>query len=89
MALTVIAPAYGGPEVLALVDEPVAAPGPGQARIEVRAAGVNPVDYKSYSGRMGADPARLPLRLGSEAAGVITAVGDGADRPGRAARGGR
>ena len=81
MALTVIAPAYGGPEVLSLVDEPVAAPGPGQARIEVRAAGVNPIDYKSYSGRMGADPARLPLRLGSEAAGVITAVGDGAAGP--------
>ncbi len=81
MALTVIAPAYGGPEVLALVDEPVAEPGPGQARIEVRAAGVNPVDYKSYSGRMGADPARLPLRLGSEAAGVITAVGAGAAGP--------
>jgi len=81
MALTVIAPAYGGPEVLALVDEPVAEPGPGQARIEVRAAGVNPVDYKSYSGRMGADPARLPLRPGSEAAGVITAVGAGAAGP--------
>jgi NADPH2:quinone reductase len=81
MALTVIAPAYGGPEVLALVDEPVAEPGPGQARVEVRAAGVNPVDYKSYSGRMGADPARLPLRPGSEAAGVITAVGAGAAGP--------
>ncbi|MGH3393836.1 MAG: quinone oxidoreductase family protein [Streptosporangiaceae bacterium] len=81
MALTVIAPAYGGPEVLALADEPVAEPGPGQARIEVRAAGVNPVDYKSYSGRMGADPARLPLHLGSEAAGVITAVGAGAAGP--------
>lgn len=81
MALTVIAPAYGGPEVLALVDEPVAGPGPGQARIQVRAAGVNPVDYKSYSGRMGADPARLPLHLGSEAAGVITAVGAGAAGP--------
>jgi NADPH:quinone reductase len=81
MALTVIAPAYGGPEVLSLVDEPVTEPGPGQARIEVRAAGVNPIDYKSYSGRMGADPARLPLHLGSEAAGVIAAIGDGAAGP--------
>jgi NADPH:quinone reductase-like Zn-dependent oxidoreductase len=59
----------------------VAEPGPGQARIEVRAAGVNPVDYKVYSGRMGADPARLPLRLGSEASGVVTAVGEGALGP--------
>jgi NADPH:quinone reductase-like Zn-dependent oxidoreductase len=81
MALTVLATAYGGPEVLSVVDEPVAEPGPGQARIEVRAAGVNPVDYKVYSGRMGADPARLPLRLGSEASGVVTAVGEGALGP--------
>lgn len=81
MALTVLATAYGGPEVLSVVDEPVGEPGPGQARIEVRAAGVNPVDYKVYSGRMGADPARLPLRLGSEASGVVTAVGEGAVGP--------
>ena len=81
MALTVIAPAYGGPEVLSVVDEPVAEPGPGQACIEVRAAGVNPIDYKSYSGKYGADPARLPLRLGSEAAGVVTAAGEGAAGP--------
>jgi NADPH:quinone reductase len=81
MALTVIATAYGGPEVLKVADEPVAEPGPGQARIEVRAAGVNPVDFKSYSGNMGADPARLPLRVGSEASGLVTAVGEGAAGP--------
>jgi NADPH:quinone reductase-like Zn-dependent oxidoreductase len=33
------------------------------------------VDVKSYSGAFGADPARLPIRLGAEAAGVVTAVG--------------
>jgi len=81
MALTVIATAYGGPEVLKVADEPVAEPGPGQARIDVRAAGVNPIDYKSYSGQFGADPARLPLHLGSEASGVVTAVGEGAAGP--------
>jgi NADPH:quinone reductase-like Zn-dependent oxidoreductase len=75
VALVVIAAAYGGPEVLSVVDEPVSDPGPGEARIEVRAAGVNPVDVKSYSGAFGADPARLPIRLGAEAAGVVTAVG--------------
>jgi NADPH:quinone reductase-like Zn-dependent oxidoreductase len=58
-----------------VVDEPAGEPGPGEARIEVRAAGVNPVDYKVYSGAFGRDPASLPLRLGSEAAGVITQVG--------------
>ncbi len=46
MPTVVIATAYGGPEVLSVIDEPAGEPGPGQARISVRAAGVNPVDYK-------------------------------------------
>jgi len=41
MPSVVIAPAYGGPEVLSVADEPVADPGPGEARIQVRAAGVS------------------------------------------------
>jgi NADPH:quinone reductase-like Zn-dependent oxidoreductase len=77
----VIATAFGGPEVLSVVQEPSREPGPGEARIEVRAAGVNPVDVKSYSGAFGADSARLPLRLGAEAAGVVTAVGPDAVGP--------
>src|SRR5436305_12313012 len=75
VALVVIAAGYGGPEVLSVVEEPVGEPAAGEARIEVRAAGVNPVDVKSYSGAFGNDPARLPIRLGAEAAGVVTAVG--------------
>jgi NADPH:quinone reductase len=81
MPSVVIAPAFGGPEVLSVVEEPAAEPGPGQARITVRAAGVNPVDYKAYSGAFGADPARLPVRPGSEAAGVVNAVGPDAVGP--------
>jgi NADPH:quinone reductase len=81
MASVVIAAAYGGPEVLSVIDEPAGEPGPGEARIEVRAAGVNPVDYKVYSGAFGRDPASLPLRLGSEAAGVITQLGPDAVGP--------
>ena len=81
MPAVVIAPAYGGPEVLSVVDQPVPDPGPGEARIEVRAAGVNPVDPKAYSGAFGADPDRLPIRLGSEAAGVVTAAGPDAVGP--------
>jgi hypothetical protein len=61
MPSVVIADAFGGPEVLSVVQEPTAEPGPGQARIAVRAAGVNPVDYKAYSGAFGTDPARLPV----------------------------
>ena len=78
VAATVIATAFGGPEVLAVVDTPVRDPGPGEVLLQVRAAGTNPVDYKMYSGTFGGHPAQLPIRLGLEAAGVITAVGDGA-----------
>ncbi|HYB87182.1 MAG TPA: NADP-dependent oxidoreductase [Streptosporangiaceae bacterium] len=81
MPSVVIATAFGGPDVLTVAEEPLAEPGPGQARIAVRAAGVNPVDYKSYSGAFGADPGRLPIRLGSEAAGVVTATGQAAAGP--------
>jgi NADPH2:quinone reductase len=81
MPTVVIATAYGGPEVLSVIDEPAGEPGPGQARISVRAAGVNPVDYKLYSGQFGADPARLPVRLGFEASGVVSAVGADATGP--------
>jgi NADPH:quinone reductase len=71
----VLATAYGGPEVLTVADRPVSAPGPGEARVEVRAAGVNPADWKSYTGAFGTDPAQLPRRLGFEVSGVVTAVG--------------
>jgi NADPH:quinone reductase len=43
--------------------------------IDVRAAGTNPADYKIYSGAFSSDPSRLPLRVGMEAAGVVSAVG--------------
>ncbi|MFJ9903314.1 zinc-binding alcohol dehydrogenase family protein [Streptomyces sp. NPDC101152] len=76
-----MASAYGGPEVLSVIEVDVPEPGPGEVRVAVRAAGVNPFDYKVYSGAFGADPARLPLRLGGEAAGVVTAVGAGATGP--------
>ena len=81
MSLVALATAYGGPEVLTVTDETVGEPGPGEARIAVRAIGVNPIDYKSYSGAFGRDPSRLPLRLGSEAAGVVTAIGPDAAGP--------
>src|SRR5450755_2388188 len=81
MASVVIATAFGGPEVLSVADERAGEPGPGEARIEVRAAGVNPFDAKVYSGAFASDPARLPIRPGSEAAGVVTAVGPDAVGP--------
>lgn len=79
MATTVVATAYGGPRVLELTQVPDPAPGAREVVIEVRAAAVNPADLKSYSGAFGTDPARLPLRLGFEVAGVATEVGPGVD----------
>src|SRR3954452_15124795 len=67
---------YGGPEVLQVndVDEPE--PGPGQIRIAVRAAGVNPIDWKIRSGAMSQSmPLELPAIDAREAAGVVDAVG--------------
>src|SRR6202034_2576237 len=81
MSAVVVATAFGGPDVLEIANQAPGEPGPGEALIAVRAAGVNPVDYKVYSGAMGADPARLPMRLGSEAAGVVTLAGPGAVGP--------
>lgn len=82
MATIVVAREYGGPEVLALVEADLPAPGAEEVRIEVRAAGVNPGDVKLREGLFGR-PA-LPLRLGSEVAGVVAEVGSGVEglRPG-------
>ena len=66
---------FGGPEVLEIVDLPDPHPGPGQVRIAVRAAGVNPSDWKKREGLM--DP-ELPQTMGYEAAGVVDEVGEGA-----------
>ena len=79
MAKTVVANAYGGPEVLEVVDRDIPPPESGQVVVQMRAIGVNPVDYKLYNGSFGHDPARLPVRPGVEGAGVVIAVGDDVD----------
>ncbi|KAA0099895.1 NADP-dependent oxidoreductase [Mycolicibacterium sp. P1-18] len=78
MTRTVVAQAYGGPEVLVLQDIELPDLADGQVRVDVRAAGTNPFDFKSYSGDMGDDPARLPLPVGSEVSGVVAAITSGA-----------
>lgn len=80
MTRAVVATAYGGPEVLSLIDVDPGEPGPGQILLDVRAAGVNPTDWKSYTGTYGTDRSKLPLRLGQEAAGTVLSVGP--DTPG-------
>jgi NADPH:quinone reductase len=81
MTRAVVATAFGGPEVLSVIETPVDPPGPDEVLISVRAAATNPLDYKLYSGNMGRDPARLPMRLGFEVAGVVTEVADGVQGP--------
>ncbi|WP_232374884.1 alcohol dehydrogenase catalytic domain-containing protein [Mycolicibacterium mengxianglii] len=72
MARTVQFSEYGSTEVLRVVDAPVPSPGPGQVRVAVRAAGVNPIDSKILQGFMReVMPLALPAGLGSDVAGVV------------------
>ncbi|MGQ0587847.1 MAG: quinone oxidoreductase family protein [Gammaproteobacteria bacterium] len=65
---------YGGPEVMEWVDADVGAPGPGEVREHHTAVGLNYIDTYHRSGLY---PLKLPGGLGSEAAGVVEAVGAG------------
>jgi NADPH:quinone reductase-like Zn-dependent oxidoreductase len=70
--------AYGGPEVLEWGDAPAPHAGPGQIRIAVRAASVNPIDWKTFAGAMsGGQPMVGTGYLGYDAAGVVDEVGEG------------
>ena len=67
---------FGGPEVLKLEDLPTPKPAAGQVLVRIHAAGVNPYDTYMRAGTYAVKPA-LPYTPGSDAAGVIEAVGDG------------
>jgi NADPH2:quinone reductase len=79
MARTVITRKFGDIEDLEVVDLPVAEPLPGQVRVRVMAASVNPADLKQLRGMFGGST--FPLRLGSEVSGVVVAVGPDAVGP--------
>jgi NADPH:quinone reductase-like Zn-dependent oxidoreductase len=69
---------YGGPEVISLGEAPEPHAGPGQIRIAVRAAGVNPMDWKIRSGMVAqGKPLEDTTYLGFDAAGVVDEVGEG------------
>jgi NADPH:quinone reductase-like Zn-dependent oxidoreductase len=69
--------AYGGPEVLEWAAAPDPHAGPGQIRIAVRAASVNPIDWKTLGGALsGGAPLVGAGYLGWDAAGVVDEVGD-------------
>lgn len=67
-----IARHFGGPEVLEFLSEPAPGPGPGEVLVQVRAAGVNPIDARRMTGEFGS---ALPQTFGTEFAGTIQAVG--------------
>ena len=77
MAQAWVATDFGSFDALELRDVAVPAPGPGEVTIEVRAAGMNPTDYKAVL--HGGKREDLPLRLGHEVSGVVTAVGPATD----------
>ncbi|WP_207803871.1 NADP-dependent oxidoreductase [Kocuria tytonicola] len=67
---------YGDPSVLELTDQPLPKVGPGEVLVRVKAAGINPVDWKVMSG--GLDPvmnAQFPVVPGWDVAGVVTQKG--------------
>ncbi|WP_026782165.1 NADP-dependent oxidoreductase [Pleomorphomonas koreensis] len=69
---------YGGPEVLRLVEIEAPHAGPGEVRIAVRAAGVNPSDWKRRAGQYRAfERVEFPASVGVEASGIVDEVGPG------------
>ncbi|MEU4604074.1 NADP-dependent oxidoreductase [Kribbella sp. NPDC023972] len=70
---------FGGPEVLRTEDVAEPHAGPGEVRVRVRAAGVNPLDFKIRRGWMqGFIDVTFPATPGIEVAGVVDEVGEGA-----------
>jgi len=68
--------AFGGPEVLSFEDAPTPTPKAGEILVRVRAAGVNPVDWKIREGHLGKVP--FPSIMGVDFSGQVEALGPGA-----------
>src|SRR5439155_4533816 len=68
--------ATGGPDVLVYEEVAVGNPGPGEARVRHTAIGVNFIDTYHRSGLY---PVTLPSGIGSEAVGIVEAIGSGVD----------
>lgn len=74
MARTAIINRTGGPEVIEWTERELPPPGPGEVRVRHEAVGLNFIDTYHRSGLY---PVQLPSGLGSEAAGVVEAAGEG------------
>lgn len=75
---------YGGPEVLQVTEFPTPEAGPGQVRVHIKTAGVQPVDCAVrsgwFAGKGGSFEETFPQILGNEFAGVIDKTGEGVDQ---------
>lgn len=71
-----VVPRNGGSEVLTVQDREIAAPGAGQVRVTVAAAGINFIDIYQ---REGVYPVSTPFVVGGEGAGTVEALGDGVE----------
>lgn len=70
---------FGGPEVLHIVNVPPPHPGPGEVRVKVLAAGINPFDAKVFRGKPTSTKQQVtfPVGNGADFAGVIDESGPG------------
>lgn len=73
----VVAHETGPPEVLRLEEVPTPQPIPTEIQVRVQAAGVNPVDFKTRSGRGMSKLLGLPMIVGWDVCGVVSAIGAG------------
>jgi NADPH:quinone reductase-like Zn-dependent oxidoreductase len=64
---------FGGPEVLCIEDVDAPRPGSNEVLVRIRAAGINPCDWKKREGLLG--PSLLPQTLGCDFSGVVEEVG--------------
>lgn len=81
---TAVVRTIGGPDSIEIIEVPVVEPGPGQVRVEIAAAPVNPVDLATVAGvfhQMGIIRQSERTGLGAEFAGTVAAVGPGVDLP--------
>ena len=75
---------FGGPEALHLLDVPEVHAGPGEVRLAVRAAAVNPTDTYARNGTYAQHPKapqEMPWIPGMDVAGVVDEIGEGTDTP--------
>jgi NADPH:quinone reductase-like Zn-dependent oxidoreductase len=83
---SIIAPRYGGPEVLQHVDAPTPAPGEGQVLVRVAASSVNPLEWHIMRGKpylvrlVRGIPQPRSSAIGSDVAGTVEAIGTGVTR---------